>query len=95
MSSTQVPQVPPHDPSGYDVESLKRAIANRLTYSVGKDGHSATEFGLYRGRNETTWALAPGRYKLRVRRFEEFEGEVAVDRAGDVEVVVAFGKQGR
>ena len=43
MSSTQVPQVPPHDPSGYDVESLKRAIANRLTYSVGKDGYSATD----------------------------------------------------
>jgi len=56
------------------------------------DGHTDTTFGLYRGRTETPWALPAGRYRLRVRRFEEFDGEVVVDRAGDVEVAVAFAK---
>ena len=58
------------------------------------DGHADTAFGLYRGRNETPWVLAPGRYALRVRRFEEYTGEVVVDRTGEIEVTVTFG-QGR
>ena len=36
-------KIPAHDPSGFDVEALKRAIANRLTYTVGKDGYTATD----------------------------------------------------
>jgi starch phosphorylase len=43
MTQHNTPKVPPHDPSGFDVAALKRAIANRLTYSVGKDGYSATD----------------------------------------------------
>lgn len=43
MTAKPLPQVLPYDPSGYDVESLTRAIANRLTYTVGKDGYSATD----------------------------------------------------
>jgi len=43
MSKDKPLNIPPHDPSGFDVEALKRAIANRLTYTVGKDGYTATE----------------------------------------------------
>ncbi|MEQ1663655.1 MAG: glycogen/starch/alpha-glucan phosphorylase [Thiobacillus sp.] len=43
MNSKKPLNIPSHDPSGFDVEALKRAIANRLTYSVGKDIHTATD----------------------------------------------------
>lgn len=43
MTTSKPLAIPAHDPSGFDVESLKRAIANRLTYSIGKDGHTATD----------------------------------------------------
>jgi glycogen phosphorylase len=43
MASYQSLKVPAPDPSGFDVETLKRAIVNRLTYTVGKDGYTATE----------------------------------------------------
>ncbi|MGB5440469.1 MAG: glycogen/starch/alpha-glucan phosphorylase [Gammaproteobacteria bacterium] len=36
-------EIPPHDPSGFDIGALKRALANRLTYTVGKDGYTATD----------------------------------------------------
>jgi starch phosphorylase len=35
--------IPAYDPSGFDVEALRSAIANRLTYTVGKDGYTATD----------------------------------------------------
>ncbi len=38
----RLPVLPRHDPLGLDTASLKRSIANRLTYSVGKDVHTAT-----------------------------------------------------
>jgi hypothetical protein len=59
------------------------------------DGHSETAFGLYRGRNDTPWVLAPGRYRLRVLRFGEPSQDVVVDRAGEIEVTVTFGPAGR
>ena len=36
-------EIPAHDPSGFDIGALKRALANRLTYTVGKDGYTATD----------------------------------------------------
>ena len=35
--------LPVSDYSGFDVEALRRAIVNRLTYTVGKDGYTATD----------------------------------------------------
>ncbi len=43
MNTKNLLTIPPHDHSGFDVEALKRAIANRLTYTVGKDGYTATD----------------------------------------------------
>lgn len=71
-------------------ETLRSEEANTNVVLTWPDGRSDLAFGLHRGRNELPWALAPGRYGLRVRRFEEFVGEVVVDRTGDVEVQVTF-----
>ena len=38
----RLPVLPRHDLLGLDTASLKHSIANRLTYSVGKDVHTAT-----------------------------------------------------
>ncbi len=39
----RLPALPRHDPLGLDVAALRRSIVNRLTYSVGKDIHTATD----------------------------------------------------
>jgi len=43
MTTSNLLKIPAHDPSGFDIEAFKRAIANRLTYTVGKDGYTATD----------------------------------------------------
>ncbi len=78
-------------PTALTNEDLRSEDANTNVVLTWPGGPSDLAFGLYRGRNEMPWALAPGRYGLRVRRFEEFVGEVIVDRTGDVEVAVTFG----
>jgi RNA polymerase sigma-70 factor, ECF subfamily len=56
------------------------------------DGRNETAFGLYRGRNDTPWVLAPGCYRLRVLRFDEPTHDVVVERANEVEVTVTFAR---
>jgi hypothetical protein len=56
------------------------------------DGRSETAYGLFRGRNDTPWVLAPGSYKLRTLRDDDPTLDVVVDRAGEIEVVVTFAR---
>jgi RNA polymerase sigma-70 factor (ECF subfamily) len=70
------------------MDTLQSTEAQTNLVLTEPDGSTRLEFGLWRGRNETPWALAPGRYRLRVSRFPGITAAVEFDvrGPGDVEV---------
>jgi hypothetical protein len=74
------------------LDVMRAAEAQTNLVLEGPQGAYPVEFGLYRGRNELPWALAPGRYRVRVRRLDGLEAtrEFDVRGPGDLELDVEF-----